>query len=359
MTDDAAAARRAAAHRAAGRYPRARDASLEPLGGGLINDSWVFDGPRGRGVLQRLNPIFAPEVNDDLAAVTAHLAARGLVTPRLLETADGARWVDLGEAGVFRAISWIPGTTLPRAEAPAVVAAAAGLLGRFHRALADLDHDFRFRREGVHDTDRHLAHLADVLAAPHAPQLPPEVPPLAEAIVSAGRDLPPLPPLPARVLHGDPKLDNVRFDAAGERAVCLVDLDTLRRGPLPHDLGDAWRSWTNRAGEDEPEAAFDLAFLQAAVVGYAAETRGWITPAEVDALLPGLLRISLELAARFCADALEDRYFGWDPTRFPSRRHHNRVRAAGQLSLHHQVRGHLAGAKRIVDQAFGVKSRVV
>lgn len=340
----------AAARRAAARF--AGDVALEPLGGGLINQSWTFAGPGGRGVLQRLNPIFAPEVNDDLAAVTAHLAARGLVTPRLLETRNGARWVDLGRDGVFRAISWIPGVTLPRASRAAQVSAAATLLGRFHRALADLDHEFRFRREGVHDTDHHLARLAQRLAAPRDPSLPSAIPALAEKIVRAGARVPPLPALPQRVLHGDPKLDNIRFDERGEAALCLVDLDTLRRGPLPHDLGDAWRSWCNRAGEDEPEAALDLTFLEAAVQGYAAETRGWITPPEVDALLAGLQRISLELAARFCTDAIEDRYFGWDPTRFPSRREHNRVRAAGQFSLHRQVVQHRERAEAIVRSAF-------
>jgi Ser/Thr protein kinase RdoA (MazF antagonist) len=342
----------AAAQRAATHYGAARDVALEPLGGGLINQSWTFDGPGGRGVLQRLNPIFAPEVNDDLAAVTAHLAVRGLTTPRLLETRDGARWVDLGEDGVFRAISWIPGSTLPRAGHAAEVRAAAALLGRFHRTLADLDHEFRFRREGVHDTDLHLARLAQLLGTPQDPSLPSEIPALAGEIVQAGARVPLLPALPQRVLHGDPKLDNIRFDERGEEAVCLVDLDTLRRGPLPHDLGDAWRSWCNRAGEDEPEANLDLGFLEAAVQGYAAETRGWITSPEVDALLAGLERISLELAARFCTDAIEDRYFGWDPTRFPSRREHNRVRAAGQFSLHRQVVQHRKPAEAIVHAAF-------
>ena len=48
--------------------------------------------------------------------------------------------------------------------------------------------------------------------------------------------------------------------------------------------------------------------------------------------------VSLELASRFAADAILDSYFGWDATRFPSRRAHNLVRARGQFSLARCVR---------------------
>ena len=48
----------------------------------------------------------------------------------------------------------------------------------------------------------------------------------------------------------------------------------------------------------------------------------------------GVEWISLELAARFAADALFESYFGWDPARFPGRGEHNLVRARGQWSMH-------------------------
>jgi hypothetical protein len=67
----------------------------------------------------------------------------------------------------------------------------------------------------------------------------------------------------------------------------------------------------------------------------------------------GVQTIALELAARFCVDAFEDRYFGWDPQRFPSRREHNRVRAAGQLELAQAVASQRIAAEAIVAAAFG------
>jgi hypothetical protein len=62
----------------------------------------------------------------------------------------------------------------------------------------------------------------------------------------------------------------------------------------------------------------------------------------------GLEVVCIELAARFCVDAFDDSYFGWDPARFPSRRAHNLVRARGQLALALDVRAHRADALDIV-----------
>lgn len=333
-------ARRALAH-----YVPGAGVHVEPIVRGLINETWRFRTESVDGVLQRLNPIFPPEINLDIDRVTSHLAGAGQTTPRLLRTLDGQPWVDLAEDGVWRALTWVPGHTLDRAERPATLREAAALLGRFHRCTSALTIPFRFRRPQVHDTDTHLSHLCQV--TPGSGNDPATI--LAHEIVAAGETLSDLPATDDWTLHGDPKLNNVRFDAAG-RALCLVDLDTLRRGPLAHDLGDAWRSWCNRAGEDEAVARLDLGFLNAAVQGYASEMHGSLTPDEIASLPTGLERIALELAARFCADVFEDRYFGWDAARFASRREHNLVRARGQLSLYRAV---VAAREEIVEIVTG------
>ena len=59
------------------------------LQGGLINATYVVrEGSDPIAVLQRLHRIFGADVNLDLEAVTAHLAARGMTTPRLIRTLD-------------------------------------------------------------------------------------------------------------------------------------------------------------------------------------------------------------------------------------------------------------------------------
>ncbi|MEO1084433.1 MAG: hypothetical protein AAFY88_09330, partial [Acidobacteriota bacterium] len=56
-----------------------------------------------------------------------------------------------------------------------------------------------------------------------------------------------------------------------------------------------------------------------------------LEPAERGALVPGIERIALELAARFCADAVQNRYFQEDRRRFVQPGSHNLQKARAQL----------------------------
>ncbi len=58
----------------------------------------------------------------------------------------------------------------------------------------------------------------------------------------------------------------------------------------------------------------------------------------------------MELAARFCTDALEESYFGWDASRFASAAEHNLVRARAQLSLARSIRASLPQLSALVDE---------
>ena len=325
-------------------------ATVTPLGSGLINHTWlVADGGRTY-VLQQLHPVFPAAINNDIQTVTQHLRARGLAAPELLPTRTGALWLE-DEGQVFRLMTHIAGTSLDRLTEPAQAREAGALLGRFHRALDDFLEPFHSRRPGVHDTARHLAALQTALTTHRDHPQFEVVQPLGERILALAAALPPLPAVPDRVVHGDPKINNLLFDPAG-RALCFIDLDTLGRMPLPLELGDAFRSWCNPRGEDDQYGGFSLPLFEAAIAGYAGEAHGWITPAEWQAIVPATLTIYVELAARFCADALNESYFGWDARRFATRSAHNQVRAASQLTAADQLATVAAEADAIVVRAF-------
>jgi Ser/Thr protein kinase RdoA (MazF antagonist) len=315
-------------------------ARLEPVPSGLINRTFLVERDGRRAVLQRVSPIFPPGIHENIAAVTAQLRRRGLPTPELIPTRDGRLWAER-QGAVFRLQSYVEGASFDRVETVGQARAAGALVGRFHAALDDLQHDFTHRRTGAHDTARHLERLAAAVAAHGGHRLAPVVAPLAAAIAGQAAGLPALPDLPPRVCHGDLKFNNVRFAAAAgparEQAVCLIDLDTVGPMPLAHELGDAWRSWCNRHGEDAEQAALDLDIFRAAAAGYRQGLGRVLADDEQGAVVLGVEWISLELAARFAADALEERYFGWDALRFAGRGEHNLVRARGQWSLHQQL----------------------
>ncbi len=323
--------------------------SAEPTEGGLINRSFWVRAPDGRGVavLQELNTrIFRPEVHEDIEAVTAHLAAKGLRTPRLLRTRAGALWHTTDAGGVWRCLSPVGDRTVAKLSDPADARSAGALVASFHRAVRDLSWSFRMVRPGAHDTPRHVRRLLDTVSARRDHRLWGEVSALAEELAVGWRGWRGPTGLPRRIIHGDLKISNVRF--SGPEAVALVDLDTFALGTLDEELGDAFRSWCNPLAEDTRSAVFDLDLFAAAMEGYArgAGADG-LTDAEWDSIVPGIERICLELASRFAQDALAEEYFGWNPA-FGGRGEHNLLRARGQASLAASVRARAAEARRVV-----------
>ncbi|MCB9673674.1 MAG: phosphotransferase [Alphaproteobacteria bacterium] len=302
---------------------------------GLINQTHGV-AVRGRlvGVLQRLNThIFRAEVHHDIDAVTRHLAAKGLPTTRLVPTQAGGLWHTDADGGVWRVLLPIGDRTVHKIADVSDAREAGALVARFHAATADLDHAFRFTRPGAHDTDKHMADLRMALMMHRGHRLYDAVARLSDGILDGWDAWEGPSDLPERIIHGDLKISNVRF--TGGEATALIDLDTLARGTIDVELGDAMRSWCNPASENVTNAVFDAGIFRAAMEGYRRD--GSLTADEWDAIVPGIERICLELSARFARDALEESYFGFDPS-YGGRGEHNLLRARGQASLARSVR---------------------
>ncbi|MBN1240267.1 MAG: aminoglycoside phosphotransferase family protein [Gammaproteobacteria bacterium] len=325
---------------------------LRPAAAGLINRTWHAVSLAGeRLILQCVNPIFPPAVNEDIDAVTRHLAARGLPTTRIVPAADGRLWVEHGGA-VWRVLTAMPGETRDALRGTRDAAEAGRVLAEFHAAAADFDRAFGNARLGVHDTAAHVARLRRALAEHSGHRDFAAVARIADEVLERAARLPELPPAPDRVVHGDPKVSNIMFDPDTDEALCLIDLDTLARMPVALELGDAMRSWCNPQLEDTPTASLSLPMFAAAVAGYARAAPGLLTEAEWSAIPDATLTITVELAARFCSDALLERYFRWDAERYPSAGAHNRARARGQLAQAASIDAQLGVMRDAVAAAF-------
>ncbi len=291
--------------------------------------------------MQRLHPKLASDgIAVDYAAVTWHLAAKGVGAPELVRTQDGALLADVdGER--WRLTTRIPGETIERTPDLATVEQAARALGRFHAAIADIEHDFQSDHP-LHRTREHLEALRAVQGdwTPVADEIDAILEALAQAM---------LPELPIRVVHGDPKISNVMFVSG--QATTLIDLDTCNRHTLLVDLGDAARSWCRDGAEDERQD-FRLDRFDALLRGYAAEGPE-LDAAERAALATAGRTITLELASRFARDVLEDNYFGWNQERYPDRRSHNIARTRGMLHLAGDMEAKGAAARALVEAHFG------
>lgn len=332
---------------------------VQPLFGGLINDTFLLTIPDPQNttyaVLQRVNPLFAMAVQQDIFAITQHLFRKGKKTPLLLPARSGELAVDLGKQGVWRVLSFIEGHSHARMEQQ-LAEPAGELIGSFHAAVSDLEHRFHFVRPGAHDFANHLHNLrltAERFDRQKQPEVPSDFERLAFTLLAYADEYSASVPGPLRICHGDLKINNLRFDAQ-KQGICLLDLDTLAYLPLALEMGDALRSYCNPLGEDVSDTYFELRFLEGVLRGYAKHAAHFITQEERETLIHGMLRVSLQLAARFARDVVEQNYFRYDPHRFPNRAQHNMVRARGQFAFFKNllVQKHLA--EKIVRECFSV-----
>lgn len=308
--------------------PPGRVTALAPLGRGNVHETFRVTVGEGEGqfVLQRLNLSVFPRpevVLANLRALSGHLGQRTrpapegrpeLVVPELLPTADGQDGWRGPDGSLWRALTYLAGTRTPLSLESLDHAREVGwAVGRFHVLLTDLDPNrLADPLPGFHHTPAYLR-AYDALRA--GKPLPPQAEARHAALgIEARREFAGVleaararGELPVRLIHGDPKVDNVLLDDKTGRAVGLVDLDTVMPGLALYDLGDALRSLGNPLGEEtrdwekvrfEPEVA--AAFLR----GYRQGAPGFLTPREQKYLYFALRLIAWELGLRFFTDYL-------------------------------------------------------
>ncbi len=315
-----------------GAFPIGAVRAITPIRHGLIHGTWRVDAERGAFILQRLHPVLASEeVAEDFRNVTAFLNDRGFPAPRCVLSTSGRVLVHDEHQVPWRLQTFLPGNTFHRVSEPGLAREAGRLYARFHRVMSEFPYPFRSTRV-LHDTRRVLSALASTATQHEAAATSSEV---RDDVAFLLAELPGLllpEDLPPRVIHGDPKVSNILFDDTG-RASALVDLDTCNRRPLALELGDAFRSWCGRE-EDQSHNSFRIDVFEAGWTAYVTEAGSALTTRERASAAQGIGLITLELAARFLTDYFADEYFGWDASRYPSRRAHNLARACGQIALY-------------------------
>ena len=104
--------------------------------------------------------------------------------------------------------------------------------------------------------------------------------------------------LPLRLIHGDPKVNNILFDTRTEQAVSIIDLDTIKPGLIHYDIGDCLRSGCNPLGEETMNwqaVQFDSDRCQHILQGYLSVAKSFLSPNDYMFLYDAIRLIAFEL----------------------------------------------------------------
>lgn len=309
--------------------------TILPIGSGNINDTYraifrnTFD--EQQVILQRINcNVFTKpdEIMGNLHYVTEHSHAklqkewessdRVWQMPKIIPTWDGRDFYRDDTGNCWRVITKIPSATaFDKAQGPEHALECGAVLGHFHHLLSDIEpnrlHD---PLPGFHITPQYLTHYDETLkletaqrrlgASTEANRLAHViderrnfVPVLADAIESGT--------LLMRVMHGDPKVNNIMIDDFTGKGTAMIDLDTVAPGLVHYDFGDAVRSICNPVGEEElnlNKVVFDMDLFEAFSRGYLLHARDFLSDADRHYLYDAIRLITFELGLRFFQDYL-------------------------------------------------------
>ena len=191
--------------------------------------------------------------------------------------------------------------------------------GKFQMLLSDFPMDTLFETiPDFHNTAARYDQLDQAIAADQAGRVSEVQEEIAffeerRKIASRFNDLQKEGKLPLRVTHNDTKCNNVLIDDQTGEGVCIIDLDTVMPGLSVNDFGDAIRSCSNSAAEDEKDLSkvyFKRENFDAFARGFLEASSQALTPCEIDNMVWGAIMMTLECGSRFLADYLNgDTYF--------------------------------------------------
>jgi Ser/Thr protein kinase RdoA (MazF antagonist) len=301
---------------------------VRSFGSGNINDTFLVTTDSSEDnnfILQRINThVFHQPgmVMNNMRIFTEHVQRRLQFSPldrrwevpRVLLTEDAENHFQDAEGSFWRAISFIKNSQSFDVMHDTEHAKEIGYaLGMFHNLISDLQSEkLADTLEGFHITPLYLQHYEEV-AAKVSKEQSSEVNYCSQFVDSRktwahvlenakaeGR-------LPLRLMHGDPKINNVMFDTATRKAVSVIDLDTVKPGLVHYDIGDCLRSGCNPLGEETDEwesVHFDTDLCQGILQGYLSVAKEFLTENDYAYIYDAIRLITFELGLRFFADYL-------------------------------------------------------
>jgi aminoglycoside phosphotransferase (APT) family kinase protein len=293
--------------------------TINPLGNGLVNDTYLVENQSITFVLQRVNTHVFPNPNlilENTKLVAAHLDSVdfGLKIPMPVAANDGRFLITDADKNVWRAFPFFGNTFSPETDiSPDIAHESARAIGHFLKKTHGFSvKHFQSPLPGFHDTAKRFDYFlkifdenkyhrnSDAKAEIDAIFSKKHYFLTINALISAGK-------LPIHLTHGDPKAGNILLHKTTQKAVAVIDLDTMMGGSVLADFGDMMRSFAPNLAENDPEIekmTIRKSIVKAMINGFLSEMAEILTPTERENLFLGGQWIIYEQALRFLTDFL-------------------------------------------------------
>lgn len=223
---------------------------------------------------------------------------------------------------------------------------AGAEFGRFQAMLVDIPETLIESIPNFHNMEFRLQQLHEALEADPVHRLAnePEAKAIAEDLLRRAEDMTLAErmyregKLPKRICHCDTKVNNMLFDKATGKVLCVIDLDTVMPSFVFSDYGDFLRTAANTGAEDDPDLSrvgFNMDIFRAFTRGYLSTAGNFLTEAEKENLPYAAKLFPYMQAVRFFTDYINgDTYY---KIQYPE---HNLVRTRAQVRLLESVESH-------------------
>ncbi|MCF6240403.1 MAG: phosphotransferase [Bacteroidales bacterium] len=245
---------------------------IKELEGGIINQTFLIRVkavPCKEFILQQINHSVFPDVPalmSNLKKITAHLAqkTKNNKSNTLFQaflyypTTDGLYYYLHSDNTYWRLCDFIPHEALDNKINAKIVSEAGKLFAYFIQQLTGIDlKEIHEIIPGFHDSEKYYRDFITAVNENKVLRLDKTKAVYQQFIkfnyliddfvkIKNNKNI------PLRLVHNDTKIDNILFDKTGQ-ALSVIDLDTCMPGYLMSDFGDAIRSLTNTAKEDEKD----------------------------------------------------------------------------------------------------------
>jgi Ser/Thr protein kinase RdoA (MazF antagonist) len=344
--------------------------NIQEYGNGNINKTYLITTDKENNkyfILQRINTdvFLKPEsVMQNMCIVTEHIHKRiqssdvtsiyNWKVPRIIQTHANQNYWIAPDKTFWRTISFIENSqcfdTIDNTDIAIEIGCALGI---FHNLISDLPtKKLTDTLEGFHITPHYINHYDQVMKDKrvdnsHEINYCIKFVNKRRLLANILEDAKTKGKLPLRIMHGDPKINNIMIEKDTRKAISIIDLDTVKPGLIHYDIGDCLRSGCNPLGEEAgvkwESVYFDTNNCRSILQGYISQAKSFLIKNDYKYLYDSIRLIAFELGLRFFTDYLEGNvYFHAE---YPE---HNLFRSLVQFKLTESIEFYEANIKNII-----------